>query len=69
MATSGISSRTEPKKGQSKSPVQQSSLNFAENPLFKKIQEKNNVDSKNADEGSKNSTHVKNPETRNSAQS
>ncbi|WP_353274298.1 hypothetical protein [Wolbachia endosymbiont (group B) of Hofmannophila pseudospretella] len=52
VATSGISSRTELKKGQSKSPVQQSSLNFAKNPLFKKMQEKNNVDSKTADEGS-----------------
>ncbi|BET36059.1 hypothetical protein [Wolbachia pipientis] len=59
---SGINNSTQSEKGQSKSPVQQSSLNFAENPLFKKIQEKNNVDSKNADEGSKNSTHVKNPE-------
>ncbi|CAH2235654.1 MULTISPECIES: hypothetical protein [unclassified Wolbachia] len=63
------SSGNKPRRDQSKSPVQQSSLNFAENPLFKKIQEKNNVDSKNADEGSKNSIHVKNPETRNSAQS
>uniref|UniRef100_UPI0033401617 WH2 domain-containing protein n=1 Tax=Wolbachia endosymbiont (group B) of Pilophorus perplexus TaxID=3066160 RepID=UPI0033401617 len=69
LATSGISSRTEPKKGQSKSPVQQSSLNFAKNPLFKKKQEEHNVNSETADEGSKNSIHVKNPETKNSAQS
>ncbi|MFP3033055.1 MAG: hypothetical protein ACEY3M_18750 [Wolbachia sp.] len=52
VATSGISSRTEPKKGQSKSPVQQSSLNFAENPLFKKKQEEHNVNSETADKGS-----------------
>ncbi|MFP3022993.1 MAG: hypothetical protein ACEY3K_08825, partial [Wolbachia sp.] len=38
------SSRTEPKKGQSKSPVQQLSLNFADSPLFKQKQA--------ADEGS-----------------
>ncbi|WP_265024720.1 hypothetical protein [Wolbachia endosymbiont (group B) of Protocalliphora azurea] len=69
LATSGISSHTEPKKGQSKSPVQQSSLNFANNPLFKKKQEEHNVNSETADEGSKNSIHVKNPETKNSAQS
>ncbi|WP_264689995.1 MULTISPECIES: hypothetical protein [unclassified Wolbachia] len=69
LATSGISSHTEPKKGQSKSPVQQSSLNFENNPLFKKKQEEHNVNSETADEGSKNSIHVKNPETKNSAQS
>ncbi|MFV0949489.1 hypothetical protein JR312_05680 [Wolbachia endosymbiont of Nasonia giraulti] len=39
-------------RDQSKSPVQQSSLNFAENPLFKKKQEEHNVNSETADEGS-----------------
>ncbi|WP_143689664.1 WH2 domain-containing protein [Wolbachia endosymbiont of Nilaparvata lugens] len=48
---------------QSKSPVQQSPLNFEERAIFKKIQEKNNASDKTADkEGSKNSIHVKNPE-------
>ncbi|WP_353280523.1 hypothetical protein [Wolbachia endosymbiont (group B) of Silvanus unidentatus] len=59
---SETSNSTQLKKGQSKSPVQQSSLNFAENPLFKKKQEEHNVNSETADEGSKNSIHVKNPE-------
>ncbi|WP_265022951.1 hypothetical protein [Wolbachia endosymbiont (group B) of Ischnura elegans] len=66
---SETSNSTQSKKVQSKSPVQQSPFNFEESLLFKKIQEKNNVDSETADEGSKNSIHVKNPETRNSAQS
>lgn len=35
----------------------------------RKAQKENNVDSETADEGSKNSIHVKNSETRNSAQS
>lgn len=52
VATSGISSRTEPKKGRSKSPVQQSSLNFAENPLFKKKQKEYNANGETADKGS-----------------
>ncbi|EEB55921.1 hypothetical protein C1A_943 [Wolbachia endosymbiont of Culex quinquefasciatus JHB] len=56
------SSGNKPRRDQSKSPVQQSSLNFAENPLFKKKQEEHNVNSETADEGSKNSIHVKNPE-------
>ncbi|WP_395460964.1 WH2 domain-containing protein [Wolbachia endosymbiont (group B) of Ablattaria laevigata] len=66
---SKTSNSTQLKKVQSKSPVQQSPFNFEESLVFKKIQEKNNVDSETADEGSKNSIHVKNPETRNSAQS
>lgn len=66
---SETSNSTQLKKVQSKSPVQQSPFNFEESLVFKKIQEKNNVDSETADEGSKNSIHVKNPETRNSAQS
>jgi len=46
------SSGNKPRRDQSKSPVQQSSLNFAENPLFKKKQEEHNVNSETADEGS-----------------
>ncbi|WP_353281733.1 WH2 domain-containing protein [Wolbachia endosymbiont (group B) of Horisme vitalbata] len=52
VATSGISSRTEPKKSQSKSPVQQSTLNFVENRLFKQKQEELNANGETADEGS-----------------
>ncbi|WP_341813690.1 WH2 domain-containing protein [Wolbachia endosymbiont (group B) of Germaria angustata] len=49
---SKTSNSTQLRKVQSKSPVQQSSLNFAENPLFKKKQEEHNVNSETADEGS-----------------
>ncbi|WP_264687133.1 WH2 domain-containing protein [Wolbachia endosymbiont (group B) of Rhopobota naevana] len=49
---SKTSNSTQLKKVQSKSPVQQSPFNFEESLVFKKIQEKNNVDSETADEGS-----------------
>lgn len=49
---SKTSNSTQLRKVQSKSSFQQSSLNFAENPLFKKKQEEHNVNSETADEGS-----------------
>ncbi|WP_374699300.1 WH2 domain-containing protein [Wolbachia endosymbiont (group A) of Limnophora tigrina] len=46
------SSGNKPRRDQSKSPVQQSTLNFAENRLFKQKQEELNANGETADEGS-----------------